>query len=328
MSFVKISDDYDQASIEKLENFLLSCQKEIADGKLWVALQANALSDQSDASDGFTERFKVMMSNLDDIFHIPKLSKNMRNVENINLASQGVQERNLMYYRIADTIEKLPPQKTLSFQEKPTLIPVHADIFGSNFRNMLGENILNRNKKTLILHTCNFLGTELKSLLIENFPEIKPDTILHHDNYPNNATKKDLQNFLKSPEIKIGIFQQRYVTGMEGSNVVYFHDANHISSVRCAMTRAVSQLRIILRFTEDEYPTTFHFMKINHKFIECQRILYKYDSYYDCLLCNTKQICTSCLIGCHHEHPIEHGGYVHDKSKCDCFNSQCLIKTE
>ena len=325
---MKISDDYDHASVEKLENFLLSCQKEIADGKLWVALQANALSDQSDASDGFTERFKVMMSKLEDIFHLPTLSKNMRNNENINRASQGVQDSNLMYCRIADTIEKLPPQKTSSFQEKPILIPVHASDFGSNFRTMLGENVLNRRKKTLILHTSNFLGTELKSLLIENFPEIKPEAILHHDKYPNNAKKKDLQNFLKSPEIKIGIFQQRYVTGMEGSNVVYFHDANHISSVRCAMTRAVSQLCIILRFTEDEYPTTFHFMNINHNFIECQNILYKYDGYYNCRLCNTKQICTSCLIGCHHEHPIEHGGYVIDKSKCDCFNSQCLIIKE
>ena len=84
---------------------------------------------------------------------VPNLSKNMRNNENINLASQGVQDSNLMYYRIADTIEKLPPQKTLSFQEKPTLIPVHADIFGSKhkihmslyvvyLRNDFNENIL------------------------------------------------------------------------------------------------------------------------------------------------------------------------------------------
>ena len=39
-------------------SFLLDCQKEISNNKLWIALQANALSDQSGTTDDFEKRFK------------------------------------------------------------------------------------------------------------------------------------------------------------------------------------------------------------------------------------------------------------------------------
>ena len=301
----------------------------MVDGKLWIALQANVLSDLNDTSVSFKKQFNAMMSNLENFFVMPKLKMNMRNSEKINKASHGVTDRNLMYYKISDIIEKLPPLRTTSLQEEPILVPVHENDFESNFKNMFDEKILDLKKKTLIIHTKHFNGYALKSLLIKNFPEIKPHTVLQHDYYPNNASIKDLQSFLLQPEPKIGIFNQKFVTGMEGSNVVYFHDANHISDVRCAMTRAVSNLCIILRFTDDEYPTTFNDIKINKNFIECKEIFGRYESYYNCPSCNTKQICVSCLIGCHQQHPIEQGGHVDDERVvCDCKNSNCFIQTD
>ena len=51
--YVSISDCFDYLSIETLEHFLLDCQKEVVDGKLWIALQANVLSDLNDTSVSF-----------------------------------------------------------------------------------------------------------------------------------------------------------------------------------------------------------------------------------------------------------------------------------
>ena len=89
-AFFHFSGEFVVASVEKLENFLCSCKKEIVDGKLWIALQANALSDQCETEDSFDESFENMKTNLEKIFTFPNLSKNMRNSENINSAGQGV----------------------------------------------------------------------------------------------------------------------------------------------------------------------------------------------------------------------------------------------
>ena len=53
---ISISDQYYGSSVEKVESFLLECQKDICVGKFWVALQANVLSDQTRTSDDFDER--------------------------------------------------------------------------------------------------------------------------------------------------------------------------------------------------------------------------------------------------------------------------------
>ena len=52
-------DRYGAISVEKLKNFLIDCQKKIIEGKLWVALQANVLSDVSYTDDGFEGKFEV-----------------------------------------------------------------------------------------------------------------------------------------------------------------------------------------------------------------------------------------------------------------------------
>jgi len=298
-------------------------------GKLWVALQANVLSDVSYTIDGLEEKFKEMISNLTTLFTIPNLTRNMRNSQNINKVSQGVEET-YATYKIANMIEKLPPPTTSSSNEESILIPVHYSDFESNFPNILSEAVFDSKKKTLILHSENFKGKNLKSLFLKAFPEIEPKTILQHDNHPNDATKKDLQYFLKNPEIKIGIFQSRFVTGMESSNVIYFHDPYDFdTSVRCTMTRAVSHLFIIVRFNDSNTTTTFKSMKVNNKFIKCKRIFDNDDEYYECLSCNTNQICFACLIACHQEHKTKYETYVNEENmKCNCNKSNCFIQKD
>ena len=342
MKFLFISDSIPQ--IENLGNFLLACQNEVSDGKLWLALQANVLSDQRRTYDDFEEDYKRMMTMLESFFTIPTLSMNMRNGEKVNKASQLVENQNSTW-KVNEAIDKLPPPTTSSSQslqpsqalqspttkssqEDPILIPVQGDDLESNFHDIL-KPVLDLKRKTLILHSTSFEGKHLKSLLLKNFPQIKPETSLQHDKYPDDATKEDLQQFLKQPDTKIGIFQSRLVTGMEGSNVIYFHDKNDDdnSSVRCTMTRAVSHLCIIYHFNNNcDYPTKFPNMKHNNNFLTCQKVFKELDELYECSACNINPICVACLFGCHIDHQTNKEGYAEGNEKCNCMNSKCLIK--
>lgn len=171
-----------------------------------------------------------MVSELANVFWFPKLSKNMRNSGNINKASKNLKGHKLNYGKVSNILEPLPsPNKAESLttsisEEEPILIPIHQNDFESNFKDIL-EPILDLKKKTLMLHSKKIDGTNLKSLLLDNFPRIKEEHVIQHDNYPNNATKKELQNFLRHSDTRIGIFQTKFVSGIEGSNVIYFHDA-------------------------------------------------------------------------------------------------------
>ena len=164
---------------------------------------------------------------------------------------------------------------------------------------MLSERIFNPKGKTLILHSKKFKGKELRNLLLKNFPQIESENILQYDNYPNNATKNAIQDFLKQTEINIGIFHERFGTGIESSSVIYSYDAVDIdSNVRCTMTRAVSHLCIILRF-ENEPPTTFESVTVNNKFIKCIGTTQLKGNYFECRSCKVKPICVPCLFVCH-----------------------------
>ena len=124
-NLISISGQYDRDSVEKLKNFLINIRREIIDGKLWIALQANVLSDTSYHYyfDDFEESFKRSKNDLQNNFTVPALTKNMRNSEYINKTCQGVQQ-NIDNYKIKEVIEKLPPLQsptTSSSQDKPIL---------------------------------------------------------------------------------------------------------------------------------------------------------------------------------------------------------------
>ena len=325
-NFTFILDRYDDSSVEKLENFLIACQKEISKGKLWIALQANALSDQSNTENGFEDRYKRMMSKLEDIFIVPNLNTNMRNSGKINRACQGVVNQGGNAFKVNNMIERLPSPVTNSPQEEPIFIPVHENDLKPNFQNILTP-FLDFKKKILFLHSESFDGKKLKTLLRKNFPRYTPETILQHDNHPNSATKKELQLFLRHSMAKVGIFQAKLVTGMEGSNIIYlFNSKDYInSSVRCTMTRAVSHLCVIYCFRNNSYnPTKFKTIKVRRNYIKCQ-IKFEYGDYkFKCLTCNTKQICFACSIGCHYDHQAKFEGKGNiENEKCDCRNQCC-----
>ena len=136
----------------------------VVDGKLWIALQTNVLSDQIVTNYDFKDKFQEVMSNMTALFSIPNLTRNMRNGEKINKASKGVGDA-AGFYNVNNTNEILPPPTTSSSNEEPILIPVNEKYFEFYFQSMLDEKVFNPKKKTLILHTESFLEKELKILL-------------------------------------------------------------------------------------------------------------------------------------------------------------------
>ena len=311
----------------------------IKSGKLWVALQANQLSDQSStASSGtennFVETFRCMLSKLEKTFAIPKLNKNMRNSEKINKASRELEANDLQ-----ETIEKLTSPVTSIFQEDPILIPVHKGDLESNFQNILNK-ILKPKKKTLILHSKSFKGNDLYLLVLQCFSEIKQENVLRHDQHPDCTSKEALQDFLTSSEKQIGIFQSVFVTGMESSNVIYFlnaHEGSH-DALRCPMTRAVSHLSIILEFENNPRFPLFKGTILNYHFMrKCVKSMGKYDEGKICVTCDIEGICATCSIACHHEHQFEGRLYAFRDTaenkwkgtkaftECQCFKSNCLF---
>ena len=266
----------------------------------------------------------------------------MRNSGNINKASKDLKGHESNYGKVSKIIEPLPPPHasesltTFTSKEEPILIPIHQNDFESCFKDIL-EPILDLTKKTLMLHSKKFDGSALKSLLLSNFPNIKDETVIQHDTYPSNATKTELQNFLRHSETRIGIFQTKFVTGIEGSNVIYFHDAGKAinTSVRCTMTRAVTNLCIVLQFhSNTDLFTQFNSMKLKRTFIRCQKTLknFKEEKWhkwqkFKCETCKINQICKACAIGCHHGHEAKYEASVNTEAEtCSCISLSCLIQ--
>ena len=65
-------------------------QEIFVEGNTWIALQANMLYDQGQTNNDFEEKHKSIMLNMAKYFAIPKLTRNMRNGDNINKFFQGV----------------------------------------------------------------------------------------------------------------------------------------------------------------------------------------------------------------------------------------------
>ena len=272
------------------------------------------------------------MSELGKTFTIPSLRKNMRNSENVNKASHGVEVDAGYGDQVSETIEKLTSPITSIPQAEPLLIPIHENDFDLNFKSVLSTT-LNPDKKTLILLSRSFVVKSIYLLLLRSYPEIKPENILKHDRHPNNASTKELQNFLTEPKMKIGIFQSHFVTGIEGSNVIYFLDSSEDvnTSVRCTMTRAVTNLTIIFKFENNPNFIKFKNTKLNNSFIKCKRWMTKNEYGNTCLTCNTNKdlfnFCVACSIGCHHEHKIKWLGHrFEENEECDCIKLNCLIQ--
>ena len=73
-----------------------------------------------------------------------------------------------------------------------------------------------------------------------------------------------------------------------------------------------------------------HAMNIKSHFtepIKCKDKFREDDRYYECLSCDTKQICYACSIACHQEHETKYETHAKDNDvKCNCIKSSCFIQ--
>ena len=95
LNFLDQRDHSNATYVEILETNTF--QEIFVEGNTWIALQANMLYDQGQTNNDFEEKHKSIMLNMAKYFVIPKLTRNMRNSDNINKVFQGVKEMDSYY---------------------------------------------------------------------------------------------------------------------------------------------------------------------------------------------------------------------------------------
>ena len=93
----------------------------------------------------------------------------------------------------------------------------HKNEFDKEFGTVLKDVMTSFQNKCIILHSNKFESALIKKVLV-NECNIK-ESIVCHDEYPNNSSRMDLESFLDHPKDKIGVFQAKFVTGMESCNL-------------------------------------------------------------------------------------------------------------
>ena len=230
-----------------------------------------------------------------------------------------------------DAVGKDHTQTTCSEQhsklqtQQPLLIPIVDDEnFEINVKQALLKHVL-KNEKLLVLHSNDYKGQDLKTLF--NDITNKQMNIIVHDFAPNNLSKENLKQFLTSGITTLGIFQSKFVTGMECSNVVYFtSNSNYGESVRCNIARAVQSI-IVIQKVENNFVKATHFknMKIVKEFIMCHKKFKNGNRANKCIDCSIENICHSCSIYCHQQHETSFDKTIRDNNTyCSCIN--CSIK--
>ena len=285
-------------------------------------------NDVSDTTKGFEDQVKKMLDKLENEhkFSIPQLSLNMRNSSTIGSCAKGVKQ---IFYTLNDptmkenVVAKLPTPETSVTSNLPLLIPIQKNEFDNKFGTALKEVLTSFENKCIILHSNSFKSAVIKKVLV-NECNIK-DNIVCHDEYPNNSSRTDLESFLSQPKDKLGVFQAKFVTGMESCNLcLLLDDNNYKESVRCFLTRAVSDLKIILRISDN--PDIFRFgnARLDPKHLKCQQT--KETSFaFKCNTCSIDVLCKYCHYGCHHGHSVEQFEHV-IRSRCWCDKKYCNIK--
>jgi len=316
-----------------MEDFLLQCQPLIAnDCCLWVALQCNAINDSSNSRGNFEKDCKEMFKQLESQhqFMNPSLTTNMRNTKNICNASQNVSAVNSANYTMKNNvINKLDAPTTTTTGNEVEWVPISNDNFEQNLRNYL-KTKMNwlQSKKLIILHDDQFESANLKDIF-SNLLNINKNKIISHDTHPNDCTRLELETFLSSPQDKLGIFRSKFVTGMEGSNILYFcaTSSSYDESLRCSMTRAVSNLIIVQKVKNDvRIGVKLNSMYIIKDFSRCRNNFRRLDEVNNCKECNLKKICNDCALTCHQNHDTKHDTYIEEENKYTCQCKNCLIK--
>ena len=199
-------------------------------------------------------------------FFKPDLHCNMRNSRNICTVAQNVEvdsventggrvRRRVNYeylnetpvFEISNVINTLPSSDSSVIGTEPLIVRIPREDFDKEIGLVLKNAIDSFERKCIILHSSSFHGTDIENMLLKSCGMTKEE-IICHDVFPRNKSVNELKRFLQNPKDIIGIFQSRLVTGMECAKVIYMTSStDREESVRCSITRAVQDLRILQR---------------------------------------------------------------------------------
>ena len=317
-----------------MESLIKKCQLDVDnDCCLWIAFQCNVTNDISYTTDGFETACNRMLEDLETEcgWYRPLLSKNMRNNRSIATSTKNLAVGDGYPISILnDVVAKLDAPETTLKGEKPKLFPLPEKDFDKNALVVLKEifkrsdwHLLRESKKFkfIVLHSLQFKGKDLKRLF-ENF--FDANDIITHDEHPNDCDRETLRSFLDNPQSKLGIFCSKFVPGMEGSNLIYFfgNDFRYDEGIRCSLTRAVSELTLIQKVSNDYFTATdLSSFSIVNDYIECKGGFKNGDRSLKCTKCRVELICSHCAIRCHNGHQTKVDRTISDDvTKCKCTN--------
>ena len=257
-----------------------------SNSQVFVAFQVNPICDTTKADLSFEKEFITMKRDLhQDGVHIASLSTNLRNTKNIGEVSRNVKSFNSSFAncKMTEHIQPLVVKSTnVASSRPPLLIPMFRKNREKHLKQALVralERVEHSTKNVVIIYDERSLPSyEIYQLLLECGEE----AIFNHPNKCNDDDPTQLINYLKQPK-GIYVVPDVNFVGMESNSVILIsnqsdYDFNVATSIRCNISRAVSQLTIIMEMKEDAFSLftgkiLFHSTEVDPSFVECQKTI-------------------------------------------------------
>ena len=286
---------------------------------MFISFKANPICDATQAEPSFQTEFLRMKRDLvKDGVHIASLSANLRNTKDIGELSNNVKMFNSggCHAKMIDIIKPLEVMsKDLKSSKPPLLIPIQQQ----NVEHQLPlaligalERAKQSTQNVVIMYDDLSSSSnqiikkikDIKRLLVRLRAIEEDDDILIHPMKSRNESRTRLINYLKNPKGTYVVPFRNFV-GMEANSVIYiinpreyFDDA---VSIRCAISRAVAQLCIILEMKHDFFlkfdgnKIIFDTADVDPTFVECSKTI-NFDAF-QCNSCHPNSA-SSCQSKC------------------------------
>ena len=322
------------------------------------------MNDSCKANNDFDEKFKEMKENLvnNGVF-IRSLNTNMRNTSEVGQVTKKAQfdYPYSSYAKLTKNVQSLEARKQTSSTHKPTLIPYLKNERGKYMQKAI-QLALEKNKEEADATVFMFDETEIRMEEIKNILIScgeDPNKIVLHPEKSKKETTQQLEDFLKNPQ-GIYLVPQDCFTGTEARSVIFLLSetkAYYPTSVRCHLSRAISNLIVIQELVINELQTNYLLpsMEMEESFLRCSKETkihaFKCPAHESkhATTTTTKErrhgqpkinssfspvqedlfLCKPCWIVCHQhceERTAENIGYGETKSCSCCSMTNCLLQ--
>ena len=210
---------------------------------------------------------------------IRSLNTNMRNTSEIGQVTKKAQFDNpgYIYSKLTKNIQSLEARTQTSSSQKPTLILYLKNERGKYIQKVIQLALEKKNEETeatvFMFDETEIEIEEIKKILISCGED--PNKIVLHPEKSKKETTQQFEIFLKNPQ-GIYLVPQDCFTGTEARSVIFLlseKDDHYPTSVRCHLSRAISNLIVIqeLRINENSTNYLLPSMEIKESFLKCSK---------------------------------------------------------